>query len=255
MEKERIEQLIQTGRDFMKFSKEQEECDFESDQMKHLPQPELCKEKVSDEIISLDKDFSKLKITKDFTSVLLDRKSDRVYTDEPISLLELSYLLFMCQGVKEIKGDHYATMRTVPSGGARHAFETYLIIRKVDGLKEGKYHYLPLTHELEYLGRIENMDQSIEDTLLGQNWAKKASVIFYFSFVPYRCEWRYGIHAHRPALIDAGHVGQNLYLSATALNLGGCALAAFDDDCCDKLFGLDGNEEFVVYAMPIGQIS
>jgi SagB-type dehydrogenase family enzyme len=73
--------------------------------------------------------------------------------------------------------------------------------------------------------------------------------------LPYRCEWRYGIWAHRVAVIDAGHVSQNLYLACVALGLGTCAIAAFDMAVCDALFGLDGEEEFTVYASPVGTIS
>ena len=72
--------------------------------------------------------------------------------------------------------------------------------------------------------------------------------------VAYRAEWRYGIYAHRPALIDAGHVGQNLYLGCTGLGLGTCSIAAFSHELCNQVFGLDGEEEFVVYTAPVGPI-
>lgn len=254
MEEREIKARIEKGRSFMKFSAAEENSDFVSDQQMKKPQPPLCKEKTGDTVIRLSKDFDVLQIEKDFTSILMERKSHRVFSEKKMTLSELSYLLYMSQGVKEIKGNGYATMRTVPSGGARHGFETYLIVKNIEGLKAGKYHYLPLTHELEYLGRIDNMDDAVDQTLIGQKWAVKANVIFYWSFVPYRCEWRYGIYAHRPALIDVGHVGQNLYLACTALNLGTCALAAFDNKSCADVFGLDGEEEFVVYAAPVGTV-
>ena len=88
-----------------------------------------------------------------------------------------------------------------------------------------------------------------------QGWAAKANVVFYWSMVAYRVEWRYGIFAHRPALMDVGHVGQNLYLACSGLGLGCCAIAAFQHEICNELFGLDGEEEFVVYAVPVGTIS
>ncbi len=74
----------------------------------------------------------------------------------------------------------------------------------------------------------------------------------FWSVVPYRAEWRYGIRAHRTILMDVGHVGQNHYLAAEALGLGTCAVAAFDDPLCSRLFGLDGREEFIIYAAPVG---
>jgi SagB-type dehydrogenase family enzyme len=72
--------------------------------------------------------------------------------------------------------------------------------------------------------------------------------------VPYRAEWRYGIYAHRVALIDAGHMGQNLYLACTGLNLGTCAIGAFEDPVCNRLFELDGEEEYIVYTAPVGTV-
>ena len=96
------------------------------------------------------------------------------------------------------------------------------------------------------------MNETISAALLEQKWAARAGVVFFWSVVPYRAEWRYGIRAHRTILIDAGHVGQNHYLAATALGLGTCTVAAFDDPLCSRLFGLDGREEFIIYAASAG---
>ncbi len=128
-------------------------------------------------------------------------------------------------------------------------------MQHVEGLQPGAYHYLPLNHELEFLHPVEDLPAVISDTLVGQSWANKASVVFYYSFVPYRAEWRYGIWAHRVVLIDAGHVGQNLYLACAALGLGTCAVAAFDMELSDQIFGLDGEEEYTIYTFPVGTIS
>ena len=204
--------------------------------------------------IALSKDFSGLTLQKDLFSLLRSRRSARVYTQEIVTLEQLSFLLWATQGVKDIRGKSYATLRTVPSGGARHEYETYLLVRHVSGLENGAYHYLPLEHALEFLHPVEDMETVISDTLCGQSWAAKANVVFYWAMVAYRAEWRYGIYAHRPALIDAGHIGQNLYLSATALGLGTCGIAAFSHELCCEVFGLDGTEEYVVYSMPVGTV-
>lgn len=251
MKPEEIHQRIQEGRKILKY--DILDLDFETDQQAKKPQPPLCKERMSDEAVSLPRDFEKL-VTKDFTSILLERKSHRVFTEQNISLLELSYLLYMTQGVKEIIGQNYATLRPVACGGARHEFETYLIVNHVEGLKQGRYHYLPFTHELEYLGEVEDVKETIDVSLERQTWATKSSVVFYWSMIPYRCEWRYSFEAHRPALMDAGHIGQNLYLACTALGLGTCCLAAFDRLYCNQCFYLDDEEEFVVYCAPVGTI-
>ena len=79
-------------------------------------------------------------------------------------------------------------------------------------------------------------------------------MVFYWAMTAYRAEWRYGIYAHRVALIDAGHVGQNLYLACTGLGLGTCGVAAFSHEATCRLFGLDGEEEYVVYTAPVGTV-
>lgn len=247
--------LIAEGREFLKSYSSTPYDDFESDQQLKLPQPPLVKEPMTDRAFALPRNFQDLDIKSDFIDIITERKSSRVYTQETISLLQLSFLLWATQGIKDIRGKSYATLRTVPSGGARHAFETYLLVQNVEGLQSGAYHYLPLNHALEFLHPVDDLPSVISDSLMGQSWARKANVVFYWSFVPYRAEWRYGIWAHRVVLIDAGHVGQNLYLACAALGLGTCAVAAFDMELCDRVFGLDGKEEYTIYTFPVGTIS
>lgn len=277
MKKEKADEMIKAGREFIRGVEADE--DYLTDQELRLPQPPLIKQKVSEEIIKLPMDFEHLPLKKDFLEVIQARRSNRVYTQEGISLLTLSYLLWCTQGVKELRGKAYATLRTVPSGGARHPFECYMVIQNVEGLKPGLYHYLPMEHALEFLGDIcalekmqdqdsvdvvhddalQHAKQSaaedfINTSLCGQKWAAKADVVFYYSFVCYRAEWRYGVYAHRVVLIDAGHVTENLYLACASLELGACAVGALDGKLADQVFGLDGEEEYIFYAMPVGTI-
>ena len=258
LDKKIQKELIEKGRAFIKgyTANDPYEDDFESDQELKRPQPPLVKTAMRTEVdrVSLPKDFTNLAYRKDMMDVIRDRKSSRIYTQEEMTLEQLSFLLWATQGVKDIRGKSYATLRTVPCGGARHEFETYLMVQNITGLKPGKYHYLPIEHALEFLGEVENMDDVISESLCGQSWGAKANVVFYWTIVPYRAEWRYGIYAHRVALIDVGHVGQNLYLACTGIGVGGCAIAAFQDEVCNKVFELDGEEEFVVYTMPVGTI-
>jgi len=86
-----------------------------------------------------------------------------------------------------------------------------------------------------------------------QKWATSAPVVVYLTCVAYRAEWRYSIMAHRVVLIDLGHVGQNLMLSASAMGLGSCCIAAYDQTLCDQALGIDGYEEYTVYACTIGK--
>ena len=258
MEEKEIRVRIEAGRAFLKSRAAlEEESDYQSDQEKKLPQPPLVKANMRGEQIALPRGFEKLGLQGDLVSVILKRKSSRVYTQESMSLLELSFLLWATQGIKEIRGKSYATLRTVPCGGARHPFETYLLVKHVEGLVPGAYHYLPMTHQLELLTPLEDetaLTDLMDKSLCGQRWAAKSNVVFYWSFVPYRSEWRYGIHAHRMIMADLGHVGENLYLACAALGLGTCGIGAFDQDLCDRTFELDGEEEFTVYSESVGTI-
>lgn len=262
MDEKEIKQIINTGRKFMANWHEFDDSDYQSDQNLKLPQPPLTKAAVSDVIIDLPHNFNDLSLINNTIDLFTQRKSSRVYTQEKISLLQLSWLLWATQGVKGIRGKSYATLRTVPCGGARHEFECYMIIQNVTSLQDGCYHYLPMTHQLELLSSKEDIETklnaSLKDiigkTLNGQIWASKANVVFYYSMVSYRAEWRYGIYAHRVALIDAGHITENLYLACCANNLGTCAIGAVDGKLCDKIFNLDGDEEFCFYSATVGTI-
>ena len=257
MDRKDIEKRIMLGRSFItKFGSEEGiDESYLTDQEMKKPQPPLFKAaKPENRVIDLPKDFSELDISKDFLGIINRRKSHRVYTEENISLTELAYLLWCTQGVKSVRGKSYATLRTVPCGGARHEFECYMAVKKVEGLKEGLYHYLPMTHQLEFLGEAEDMDGFISESLSLQSWAVKASVVFYYSCIFYRAEWRYGIWAQSPILMDSGHITENLYLAATSIGLGGCAIAAIDPDLSNKVFDLDGKEETIFYAMPVGTV-
>ncbi len=253
MPSEKVKKLIMHCREFLKFN------DFGvkelSDQQKKLPQPPLAKEKMTSSQIPLPMNFEDLAIDPSVLNVLNKRQSHRVYTENTMNLLQLSYLLWTTQGVKSIRGNNYATLRTVPSGGARHEFETYFTVKNIENLEAGAYHYLPLTHEIEFLGKIKHPDKSVTKALAGQSWASKANVIFFWSVVPYRTEWRYSCFSHRIILVDIGHVCQNLYIASVSIGLGTCAIGAFNGQLCDSIFGLDGEEEFTILASPVGNVS
>ena len=250
---------IKTKRNFMKCP------DFstgmvESDQEKKLTQPPLCIEKKG-EAIELSINLEDAICKTSYMELLDKRRSERVYDENAVmSQSQLAFILWSSQGIQEIRGKNYATFRPVASGGARHAFETYFIVRNVDGLKPGLYRYLPLEHvgekhvSVEFVKEIENHDECISDMLVGQKFAAFASVVIFLSCVAYRAEWRYSHMAHRVALIDLGHVGQNWMLSATAMELGSCCFAAFDQKVCDDVLELDGFEEYTVYACSVGKI-
>jgi SagB-type dehydrogenase family enzyme len=180
------------------------------------------------------------------------RHSIRSYTKAAISLAELSFLLWCTQGVKKVVGT-YATFRTVPSAGARHAFETYLLINNVEGLRPGLYRYLAMSHRLQQVNDEPDIHIRIADACLGQQFLMRAGVVFLWTAVPYRMTWRYGERGYRELHKDAGHVCQNLYLAAEATGCGTCAVAAYDDNAMNALLGIDGTSQFLLYLAAVGK--
>ncbi|MBN1149766.1 SagB/ThcOx family dehydrogenase [candidate division WOR-3 bacterium] len=181
------------------------------------------------------------------------RKSHRSFMQDPLSLEELSFLLWSTQGIREnIKNRVY--FRTVPSAGCRHAFETYLAVFRVKGLEKGVYRYLPLSHELVFIKEVENLEETVSASTLGQDFCSRGAVTFYWSVIPARMEWRYAEASYKVIALDAGHVCQNLYLACSAIGAGTCAVAAYDQERSDEMLDLDGVEEFVVYIAPVGKL-
>ena len=180
------------------------------------------------------------------------RHSVRSYAKKPLSVDELSFLLWCTQGVKSEHGTH-ATFRTVPSAGARHAFETYLLVNDVDGLAPGLYRYLALTHRLCQVTTTPTLHIDIARACFDQDFIMRCGVAFLWTAVLYRMTWRYGERGYRDLHLDAGHVCQNLYLAAEAISCGVCAIAAFDDDAMAEILGIDGKEQFLIYLATVGK--
>lgn len=187
-----------------------------------------------------------------FLELIEMRTSSRQYGDEPLTLPELSYLLWCTQGVKLVMPGS-ATFRTVPSAGARHAFETYLFVNRVAGLQAGLYRFLAIDHKLLAVPGIAGGSEALTAACLHQQTVKNSAVTFLWTAVAARMTWRYGERGYRYLHLDAGHVCQNLYLAAGTLQCGVCAIAAFDDEKINACLGLDGEEQFVIYAATVGK--
>ncbi|MEJ2108450.1 MAG: SagB/ThcOx family dehydrogenase, partial [Acidobacteriota bacterium] len=218
-----------------------------TDQSRGLPPPPLQKP------VLKGQETIDLVIKKDFledysipiSQAIEQRQSVRSFREEPLTLKELSFLLWATQGVRRIMGG-VMTLRTVPSAGSRHSFETYLFIRKVEGLREGIYRYLPLEHQLAFEFTEKHLGEKISQACFGQRFVSESAATFFWSTIPSRMEWRYDLAAHRVIALDAGHVCQNLYLACEAINAGTCAIGAYDQEFLDSLLRLDGTEEFVI---------
>ncbi len=226
---------------------------IDSDQRKGLPQPPFEKPFPPDAVlIDLPEPSRDVATKPHLFDCIKDRKSRRKFTDQLLTLAELSYLLWATQGVREVIAGR--AFRTVPSAGCRHAFDTYLAVNRVQGLEPGIYRYRALSHQLALVEVAPDIEARVAAVSGGMKWIASGAVTFVWAVTPYRSEWRYAGEAQRVMLLDAGHVCQNLYLAAEALGCGTCAIGAFSQRDIDAMFGLDGKEEFVLYCAPVGRV-
>lgn len=184
-----------------------------------------------------------------FLELIELRSSVRQYTGGEMSVKQLSFLLWCTQGVKMVTD---RTVRNVPSAGGRHALETYLLIRNVEGIAPGVYRFLAIEHLLVKVGG-EDMMEEIASRGCTQPIVKTASVVFFWVAQADRMTWRFGERGYRYLMLDAGHVCQNLYLAAGAIKFGACAIGAFDDEAMNEILGLDGQNAFVLYGASVGK--
>ena len=224
-----------------------------SDQIKKLPQPPLEITAAKDGVIHDLPDPLKVKVNKvDLSDVINSRVSVRAYSDEALTLDELSYVLWSTQGVKEVT-TRPATLRTVPSAGARHCFETYVLVNRVDGLKPGLYRFLAIDHKLQEVDLSEDIAEKVTQGCFNQRFVLNSAITIVLTVDRYRMMWRYTERGYRYMHLDAGHVMQNLYLCAEAIDSGVCAIAAFYDDQINETLGLDGVDQFTVYVGTLGK--
>lgn len=224
-----------------------------SDQSRGEPQPPLQVPHDPDaKTIALPRPGPDVVRQGDVYACMQRRRSHRAWHGESLSLSELSFLLWATQGVDQVLEEDYATLRPVPSAGARHPFETHLAVLDVDGLELGVYRYLALSHELLFRFNPDDLGPEAARATFGQRFVGTAPAVFFWTCIPYRGEWRYTIAAHKTMLLDAGHVCQSLYLACEAIGAGTCAIAAYDQEAVDELLRLDGEDEFVVYLAPVG---
>lgn len=177
------------------------------------------------------------------------RRSQRYFSSKPLTLNQLSQLLWACQGIT-YQENRFA-FRAAPSAGALYPVETYLVINRVVSLEPGLYHYQILHHQLEQL-KTGDFSQEITAAALNQDMAGEAAVVFIWTGIFARSKWKYGQRAYRYVYLDAGHIAQNLALAAVSLGLGSCPIAAFYDEEVNQLLNVDGQEESVLYLSVVG---
>ncbi len=241
---------MSAGKDFMENTKYKNMGI--SDQEKNMPYPSIEKPYNNEGIINLKKPDGKDDKDINLFNLITDRMSVRSYDDKPISIDELSYFLWCTQGIKKNIKDK-ATLRTVPSAGARHAFETYLLINNVEGIESGVYRYISTKHAITPYNLSHDIGDNLLAACLGQGMITTSAVTFFWAAEIYRMSFRYVERSYRYIHLDAGHVCQNLYLAAESKGCGVCGIAAFDDDELNSALGFDGENEFVVYVASLGR--
>ncbi len=182
--------------------------------------------------------------------VLQTRRSVRAYRRDPLTLEELSQLLWATQGITGSIGEY--KLRTAPSAGALYPIETYLAINRVDGLKQGLYHYDVETHQLDLL-RLGDFSREVKAGALDQQIAEHAAVVFIWSAIFQRSKWKYLQRAYRYIFLDVAHIAQNLALATEGLGIGSCQIGALYDDYLNDLLGLDIVKESVIYMSSVGK--
>ena len=182
---------------------------------------------------------------------LQNRRSQRNFVDKAISAENLSQILWAAYGITQPRPDLRGGLRAAPSAGAMYPFEIYVIITKVNGIETGVYKYISEEHKI-----VRTIDKDISDEFtaaaLGQTFVKEAPVNIFYCAIYSRMTKRYGDRGRdRYVCMDLGHSAQNVYLQATALNLGTCAIGAFSDDKIAEIMQLP-EEEIPLYIMPLG---
>ncbi len=180
---------------------------------------------------------------------LLARRSVRSYTDEPLTLQEVSQLLWAAQGIT-VRPDGRKG-RTAPSAGGLHPLEVYLTVRNVKGLEPGVYHFDPYEHNLRKV-LVGNIHPELSDAALDQAWVAAAPINIVIGAVYERSTIRYGERGIRYVHMEVGHVGQNISLQVISLDLGTVVVGAFDDERVREIVNM-AEDVAPLYIMPVGR--
>ncbi|NIM65390.1 MAG: SagB/ThcOx family dehydrogenase [Candidatus Latescibacteria bacterium] len=179
-------------------------------------------------------------------SAIRSRRSVRDYSGKPLTLGEVSQLLWAAQGITSPQGE-----RAAPSAGALYPLELYVAVGDVENLPQGIYKYHPRRHSLI---RIDDADvrAKLSTAALAQSCVRDGAVTILIASVHRRITGTYGRRGIQYIYMEAGHVSQNIHLQAEALNLGTVAVGAFDDRSVKIVMKLAEDEE-PLYIMPVGR--
>ena len=163
-------------------------------------------------------------------SSMARRRSNREAADQSIQLQNIADIIYSGMGITGFTKNSVVELplSMTPSGGARNPYEAFVIARKVDGLDPGVYHYSAFEHSLKRIGEAKH---ELSDYVGSQDWADSMSCVIVLAAYFERTMWKYDDpNAYRVVLIEAGHIGQNMLLTATELGMAACPTAALDHD-------------------------
>jgi len=191
---------------------------------------------------------------------LNNRRSIRNYSEDSLTISELSQILWAAQGITQKiegppsiwRGEQWVEgLRTAPSAGALYPIELYIAVGEVKGLSQGVYKYNPQQHAIiKVLEGDKRVD--ISNAALKQSCIRRGAVTIIIFGVYKRTAFKYGKRAERYVQIESGAVCQNIYLQSYALNLGTVFVGAFKDDALKYTLKIP-EDEFPLGIMPIGK--
>jgi SagB-type dehydrogenase family enzyme len=211
--------------------------------------PEIYKSYPSSKTIHLPDPFQKT--TNSLSEVLQKRKSIRSFSTQPLSKVDLAFLLWASTGIQ--RTEHGYEFRTSPSAGALYPIETYIAANNVEDIEKGLYHYNIKNHLLEEIN-LGNFGEKLARAALDQEMCADASLVFIWTAVFRRAKWKYSQRAYRYIYLDAGHIAQNLGLGVTSVGCGSCEVGAFFDDEINSLLGIEGTEESTICLSVVGHL-
>jgi len=179
-------------------------------------------------------------------TALQQRRSIREFSESPLTITEVSQLLWSAQGIT-----YQGRYRTAPSAGALYPLEMFLVVGNVADLGVGVYKYLPATHQLALMER-EDKRSALATAALDQSWVRENAALLVFAAVEKRTTVKYGLRGIGYVYIEVGHAAQNVFLQAQSLGLGAAVVGAFDDEQTRKILNLP-EDHHVLYLMPVGR--
>jgi SagB-type dehydrogenase family enzyme len=201
--------------------------------------------------IALPTDFAGL--DRSASQVLLERKSAREFSGASMPLADMAAILYFGSAVTRETVDEFGItwgFRCAPSGGALYPIDIYCVVNRVASLEGGLYGYDAGSHSLQLLKQHDYVESLVKATYVANAGMASFCVLMAANFA--RSKFKYGERAYRFALLEAGHICQNMLLAAEAVRRGAYPIGGYIDDILDDLIGVDGCDRAVIYGLMAG---